>query len=120
MMDVININQKFGLFADHWAPKVVGELNGQFLKLAKLKGSFTWHRHDKEDELFYVIKGVLTIELRDKKLTIRPGECVIIPKGVEHKPLADQEVWLMLFEPKGTLNTGNKENEMTKKELDWI
>ncbi len=119
-MEKINLQQKFNLFNDHWSPKIIGELNGQHVKLVKLLGEFTWHHHENEDELFYVIKGILKIELQDKTLELQPGEICIIPRGTEHRPVADNEVWVMLFEPAGTLNTGNTKNEHTVKELERI
>lgn len=119
-MEKINLEQKLALFSEHWSPKVVGELNGQQVKLAKLKGEFVWHKHELEDELFFVLHGTLKIELRDKTISLNENEFFIVPKGVEHKPVADQEVSIMLFEPLGTLNTGNTQNEFTKKELDRI
>lgn len=119
-MQKINLNQKLSLFSDHWNPRIVGELNGQQVKLAKLKGEFVWHHHEHEDELFYVVKGKLRIEFRDKSVDIMPGEMIIVPKGVEHKPVAEEEVHVMLFEPATTLNTGNSENERTKKELEQL
>ena len=119
-IDKVNIAQKFALFSDHWSPKVAGELNGQHIKLVKLQGEFTWHKHENEDEMFLVIKGTLMMELRDKTLQINPGEFIIIPKGTEHKPVAREEAHVMLFEPSGTLNTGDQQNEFTKTELDII
>lgn len=119
-MEVQNINQKLELFSEHWSPKIVGELNGQYVKLVKLKGEFVWHKHDNEDELFFVIKGVLKMKFRDKTVIINENEFLIIPKGVEHKPVADEEVSVMLFEPATTLNTGNIENKRTKHQLDKI
>ena len=116
----VNLNEKLELFNDYWHPKIVGELNGQQVKLAKLKGEFIWHKHDLEDELFYVIKGTLNIELRDKTITLKPGEFVIIPKGVEHRPFAENEVSVMLFEPATTLNTGNTKSKLTKGNLEQI
>ena len=113
MTQVINLNEKFNLFNEHWKPKIAGELNDSYVKLAKVQGEFVWHHHEKEDELFFVVKGTLTIKLRDKDLTIREGEFVIIPKGVEHMPVADEEVWIMMLEPKTTSNTGNIENQRT-------
>ena len=116
-INTIDLEAKFGLFAEHWSPKIVGELNG----LAKLQGEFVWHKHDNEDELFLVVRGVLIIEFRDKKLEIAPGQLVIVPKGVEHKPVAHEEVWVMLFEPASTLNTGDADvSELTKEHLDKI
>jgi len=116
----ISLKRKFDSFQDHWSPKIVGELNQQQVKLAKLKGEFVMHKHEQEDELFFVVDGQLFIELADKTLEINPGEFVIIPKGVEHKPYAHEEVSVMLFEPKGTLNTGNTKNELTVEKLDRI
>jgi len=100
--------------------KIVGELNGQYIKLAKLKGEFVWHAHENEDEMFYILSGTLKIEFRDKIEIINPGEFIIIPKGVEHKPVANEEVEIMLFEPKETLNTGKINSSLTKTNLDWI
>ena len=119
-MNAVNLIEKFNLFTDHWSPKVIGELNGQQVKLVKFKGPFTWHHHDNEDELFYVVKGSFTMEFRDKSVEINQGEFIVVPRGVEHQPNAEEEVWVMLFEPATTLNTGNTENEFTKKELDII
>lgn len=119
-MEKVNLEEKLSLFSEHWSPKIVGELNGQHVKLVKLKGPFTWHHHDHEDELFYVIKGSLDMELRDRIITINEGEFFIVPKGVEHRPNAKEEVAIMLFEPASTLNTGNIENEFTKKDLEQI
>ncbi len=119
MFDVINLTKKFKLFQEPWHPKIVGELNDSYVKLAKLKGEFVWHHHDNEDELFLVVKGTLVIKLRDRDLTIREGEFVIIPKGMEHLPVAEEEVHVLLLEPKSTLNTGNVQNERTV-EAEWI
>ncbi|SMG48027.1 Cupin domain-containing protein [Marivirga sericea] len=119
-MDKVNLNQKFSLFSEQWSPKIVGELNGQHVKLAKLKGEFVWHKHEQEDELFYVVKGSFKMEYRDRTVEVRENEFLIVPKGVEHKPVAEEEVWVMLFEPASTLNTGNTENAMTKKDLDRL
>ena len=117
----VNRGEKLSLFSDHWNPRIVGELNGQHVKLAKFQGEFVWHKHDHEDELFLVLEGSFKMELRDKTLEIKKGEFVIIPKGVEHKPSAEKEVQIMLFEPATTLNTGNNpESGLTKKKLDWI
>ena len=120
MMEKVNLAQKFSLFSEHWSPKIVGELNGQQVKLAKLQGEFMWHHHSEEDELFYVVKGFLKILLRDKTIELREGEFFIVPRGVEHLPVAEEEVWVMLFEPATTLNTGNTVNEKTKKELEQL
>ena len=119
-MDKINLIKKFELFNDHWSPKVVGELNGQQIKLSKFKGEFIWHKHENEDELFLVVKGRFRMELRDKTIDLNEGEILIVPKGVEHKPVADEEVWVMLFEPASTLNTGNVIDEKTKRVLETI
>ena len=115
-----NIQQKLSLFTDHWNPRIVGELNGQHVKLGKFKGEFIWHKHDNEDEMFLVIKGSFNMELRDKTITMNEGDFIIIPKGVEHRPVAEQEVHVMLFEPATTLNTGDKRTEMTKDKLEKI
>jgi mannose-6-phosphate isomerase-like protein (cupin superfamily) len=119
-IEKINIAEKMHLIADHWNPRIAGELNGQHVKLVKLKGEFFWHKHDDEDELFLVIEGQLKMELRDKTIEINPGEFLIVPKGVEHKPVADAEVQVMLFEPASTLNTGNVKNERTREVLEKI
>lgn len=116
-MEKINLVEKFSLFADHWNPKIAGELNGQMVKLVKFKGPFVWHQHELEDELFYVVKGSFDMEFRDKTVTINEGEFIIVPRGVEHRPHAKEEVQVMLFEPAATLNTGNTENERTVKNL---
>ncbi len=119
-MEKVNLKEKFALFSEHWSPKIAGELNGQQVKLVKFKGPFTWHHHDHEDELFYVVKGSFDMEFRDKTVTIHEGVFIIVPRGVEHRPNAKEEVEVLLFEPATTLNTGNTENEFTKKELDII
>lgn len=118
-MEVININQKFSLFNEHWSPRIVGELNDSHIKLAKLHGEFIWHQHENEDEMFLIVKGKLLIKLRDRDLWLNEGEFVIIPKGVEHCPIAEEEVYVMLLEPKSTLNTGDQQNERTV-EAQWI
>ena len=112
-MKAVNIAQKFSLFHEHWSPRIVGELNDSYVKLAKLKGEFVWHHHDNEDEMFLIIKGRLLIKFRDRDVWLNEGEFVIIPKGVEHLPVAEAEVEVMLLEPKTTVNTGNVENERT-------
>ena len=119
-MQAINLIDKFSLFNDHWSPKIVGELNGQHVKIAKVKGEFIWHDHKNEDELFYIVKGTLKIEFRDKMVTLNEGDMLIIPKGVEHKPIADEEVWLMLFEPAETKHTGEVKSELTVEKYDRI
>lgn len=116
----VNLQEKYNLFSEHWQPKVVGALNGQHVKLAKLQGEFVWHKHDHEDELFMVIKGSLDIEFRDKTITINEGELLIVPRGVEHRPVAVEEVHLMLFEPASTVNTGDQKNDKTVEELEWL
>lgn len=113
MFDVVNINNKLAQFTEHWSPRIVGEVNDCAVKLAKLKGEFVWHSHANEDEMFFVIKGMLRMKLRDRELIVNEGEFVIIPRGAEHLPVADEEVHVMLFEPKGTLNTGDVTNERT-------
>jgi mannose-6-phosphate isomerase-like protein (cupin superfamily) len=119
-MEKVNLAEKFAVFNDYFNPRIVGELNGQQVKLVKLKGEFIWHHHDHEDELFYVVKGSLDMHLRDKTITIQAGEFLVVPRGVEHKPAAKEETEILLFEPSTTLNTGNIENEFTKKELKQI
>ena len=112
-MEAINIMQKFSLFNDHWSPKIIGDLNGQQVKLAKVKGEFVWHDHKDEDELFFIFKGKLKIEFRDKVVELNPGEMLIVPRGVEHRPIAEEEVLLMLFEPAATKHTGDVKHELT-------
>lgn len=119
-MKKINIKEKLSLFNDHWNPRIVAELNGQHVKLAKLKGEFIWHKHDQEDEMFYVLKGQLKIEFRDRSVIINENEFIVVPKGVEHKPIAKNEVCLMLFEPISTLNTGDITGELTRKNLELL
>ena len=119
-MEKVNLAEKLALFSEHWSPKVVGELNGQHVKLVKFKGEFVWHKHDNEDEMFFVIKGSFRMEYRDKTITLNENEFVIVPKGVEHRPVADEEVCVMLFEPATTLNTGDAESTLTKHTLEHI
>lgn len=119
-MEKVNIKEKLNLFSDYWNPRILGDLNGQQVKAVKLKGEFIWHHHDHEDELFLVIQGKLKMEFRDKTVEVLPGEFIIVPHGVEHRPVAEEEVHLLLFEPASTLNTGNIENERTKKHLEQI
>lgn len=116
-IETVNLKQKFDSFHDHWSPKIVGELNGQQVKVAKIKGEFVMHQHDNEDELFLIMEGKMLMELPEKTLEINTGEFVIIPRGTPHKPIAEEEVNILLFEPKTTLNTGNLNNEMTKRKL---
>ena len=123
-MQVVNVAEKFTRFSDHYSPKIVGELNDSYVKLVKLKGEFVWHHHDAEDELFMVVKGTLRIGIREdgreREEMVRLGEFIIVPRGVEHRPAADEEVHLMLLEPKTTLNTGNVRNERARDELERI
>jgi mannose-6-phosphate isomerase-like protein (cupin superfamily) len=119
MIKVVNLAQKFNQVHEHWRPRIAAELNENYIKLARLKGEFMWHHHDDEDELFLVVKGTLTIKLHDRDLHIRPGEFVVIPKGVDHFPVAEEEVEVLLVEPKSTLNTGNVKNEKTVA-ADWF
>lgn len=119
-MEKINIPSKLSLFSDYWNPRIVGELNGQHVKLVKLKGEFVWHHHDNEDELFFVISGILKMEFRDKTVEIHPNEFIIVPRGVEHRPVADNEVSIMLFEPNTTLNTGNTRGDLTRDQLEKL
>jgi mannose-6-phosphate isomerase-like protein (cupin superfamily) len=126
-MDKINLAEKFNLFEDHWSPKIIGELNNSYIKVVKLKDEFVWHHHDNEDELFLVVKGTMVMRLKEndnddtiKEIKVEPGELIIIPKGVEHMPIAVDEVHVMLMEPKSTLNTGNIKNERTVEELKTI
>ncbi len=119
-MEKVAVGEKLSLFSDHWNPRVVGELNGQQVKLAKFKGEFIWHKHDYEDELFYVLEGTLKIEFRDKTVVINENEFIIVPRGVEHKPVAEKEVSVMLFEPAATLNTGDMKNELTRDYLERL
>ena len=119
-MNKVNLLQKFSLFTEQWSPKIVGELNGQQVKLAKLQGEFVWHQHEGEDELFYVVKGTLKILLRDQTIELNEGEFFIVPRGTAHLPVAEEEVWVLLFEPATTLNTGDTLNEKTKVQLDYL
>lgn len=119
-MTKVNLSEKFSRFDDLWNPKIVGELNGQHVKLAKIKGEFVWHTHDNEDEMFLVIKGSMTIELRDQRVNLNEGEFFIVPRGVEHRPIAVDEAHIMLFEPAGTVNTGRVEHAYTVRDPDRI
>ncbi len=120
MMQKVNLAEKFSMFTEHWSPKIAGELNGQQVKLVKFQGEFVFHHHAEEDELFYVVKGSFDMHFTDKVITINEGEFIIIPRGVEHKPVAKEEVQVMLFEPATTRNTGTTENEKTVKESERI
>ncbi len=119
-MEKVNLAEKLSMFDDCWHPRIVGELNGQHVKVAKFEGEFPWHQHDEEDELFFVVQGQLTIRLRDQDVSLEAGEFFIVPKGVEHQPVASEQVHVVLFEPAGTLNTGNLRNERTVEDLDRI
>jgi mannose-6-phosphate isomerase-like protein (cupin superfamily) len=120
MITKANLAEKFGRVQDHWQPRIAGELNGQYIKLVKVKGEFVWHQHEREDELFLVIKGTLLIRLRDQDISLEPGEFVIIPRGVEHLPVATEEAHVLLLEPRTTLNTGDVHNERTVSTPEWI
>ena len=119
-MEKVNLAKALSRFQEHWSPRIAGELNGQHVKLAKFKGEFVWHHHDHEDEMFLVLKGRFTMELKDRKIPLEEGEFLIVPRGVEHRPVAEEEVAILLFEPAGTLNTGNVRNERTKDVLKRI
>jgi mannose-6-phosphate isomerase-like protein (cupin superfamily) len=119
-MEKVNLAEKFAKFSEYWSPKIAGELNDSYVKLAKLQGEFLWHRHDAEDEMFFIVKGSLTIRFRDRDVHLTDGEFLIIPKGVEHMPVAPQEVWVMLLEYKTTRNTGEVQNERTREVLEWV
>lgn len=119
-MEVINLDNKLDLFSDHWNPRVVADLNGQQVKLAKLKGEFVWHSHELEDELFYVLSGQLEMHFRDRVEVLNPGEMIVVPRTVEHKPVAKEEVSVVLFEPASTLNTGDADSDLTRNDLERI
>jgi mannose-6-phosphate isomerase-like protein (cupin superfamily) len=119
-MQVVNLKSKFKLFDETWAPKVIGALNGQLVKLARLHGEFIWHKHDEQDELFLILRGTLLMQLRQEELTIREGEMLIVPAGVEHRPVAPEEVHVLLFEPEETVNTGDVRDGRTHDTLEWI
>ena len=130
-MDKINLREKLALVKDHWNPRIVAELNGQYLKLVKFQGPFTWHHHEAEDEMFLVVKGRFRMEFREpsddssepgqqREIWIEAGEFIVVPRGVEHRPVADEEAQVLLFEPASTLNTGNVNDEFTVSKLDWL
>ena len=124
-MQKVNLQEKLSLINDHWNPRIAGELNGQYVKLVKFQGPFTWHHHDNEDELFMVVKGRFRMDYRDeassdKETWIEEGEMIVVPRGVEHRPFAEDECHVLLFEPASTLNTGNVEDQFTRKELENI
>jgi mannose-6-phosphate isomerase-like protein (cupin superfamily) len=119
-MDKVNLQEKLETFSDHWNPRIVAELNGQHVKLVKFQGPFTWHHHDDEDELFLVVKGRFRMEFRDRDVWLGEGEFLVVPRGVEHRPVAEEEVAVVLFEPASTVNTGNVEEARTRRELQRI
>ncbi len=119
-MEAINLNDKFTKINDHWNPRIIGELNDTYVKAVKIQGEFHWHHHDDEDELFFIVKGRLRMKFRDREVLVDPGEFIIVPKGVEHLPVAEEEVHMLLVEPKTTLNTGNVRNERTVVELERL
>jgi mannose-6-phosphate isomerase-like protein (cupin superfamily) len=119
-MNKVNLEQKLGQFQEHWQPKIVGELNGQQVKLVKFQGPFVWHHHEQEDEMFLVVRGRFRMEFRDRQVWLEEGEFLIVPRGVEHRPVADEEAHVLLFEPATTLNTGNVRNERTVPTLERI
>ncbi|MFL5245291.1 MAG: cupin domain-containing protein [Gemmataceae bacterium] len=119
-MEKVNLREKFDRFTEHWQPKIVGDLNGQHIKLVKFQGPFVWHHHDSEDELFLVVKGRFRMEFRDKNVWLEEGEFLIVPRGVEHRPVAEEEAHVLLFETVSTLNTGNVRNKRTVPELERI
>ena len=119
-MQKVNLAEKLALFSDLWSPRIVGELNGQHVKLVKFKGPFVWHKHDDEDELFLAVKGSFRIEFRDRTVEVGEGEFLIVPRGVEHRPVADEEVHVLLFEPASTVNTGDAKSELTVKRPETI
>lgn len=120
MLKKVNLSEKFSLIHSHWDPKIVGELNNQLVKLVKFQGEFVWHKHDAEDELFLTIHGSFDMHLRDRIINIDEGEFIIIPRGVEHRPVAKEEVQVLLFEPESVVNTGDTESDLTKTNLDRI
>lgn len=119
-MTKINLHEKLSLFNEHWTPKIIGELNGQYVKLAKIKGDFIWHNHEQEDELFLILKGSLVMELPGEKVRLNEGEILIVPKGIDHRPIAEEETHVLLFEPVSTAHTGDVRTEMTVDDQEWI
>jgi mannose-6-phosphate isomerase-like protein (cupin superfamily) len=119
-MQKINLKEKLSLFPEHWSPKIIAALNGQHVKLVKLKGEFVWHHHDHEDEMFLVVAGSFRMEYRDRSVVLREGEMIVVPRGVEHRPVAEEECSLLLFEPASTVNTGSAGGEHTVASPDWI
>ncbi len=119
-IDKVNLQEKLARFEEHWSPKIVGEVNDAYVKLVKFQGEFVWHHHEAEDEMFLVLKGRLLMKFRDREVRVEPGEFIIVPRGVEHLPVAEEEAHVMLFEPKSTLNTGNVQNERTLPQLERL
>jgi len=119
-MEKVNLLEKFAHIREMWKPYIAAELNGQMVKLDKIKGEFVWHHHENEDELFLVVKGRFRMDLRDQPIWLEEGEFLVVPRGVEHRPVAEEEAWILLFEPAGTLNTGNLKNERTHQTLERI
>lgn len=119
-MEKINLIQKLGVIKEHWSPKIIGEVNDVYVKLVKFQGEFVWHLHEDEDEFFFVVKGMMVMKLREEDIELKEGECIIIPRGIEHMPVSDEEVHVMLIEPKSTLNTGNVQSERTVEEPEHI
>lgn len=119
-IEKVNLQEKFARFEEYWSPKIVGEVNDAYVKLVKLQGEFVWHHHEAEDEMFLVLKGRLLMKFRDREVRVEPGEFIVVPRGVEHLPVAEEEAHVMLFEPKSTLNTGNVQNERTLPELERL
>lgn len=119
-MQKVNLAEKFAIFTEQWSPKNIGELNGQVIKIAKIQGEFVWHKHEQEDEFFLVIKGNISIKLRDQDINLAEGEFFIVPRGVEHKPVAEEEAQILMFEPAGTLNTGDVRDERTIEDVERI
>jgi mannose-6-phosphate isomerase-like protein (cupin superfamily) len=120
MQSKVQLIEKFNLISEYWSPKIIAELNGQYLKIAKVKGEFVWHNHENEDELFQVIKGELEIHLEKGVVLLQEGEMYVVPKGVEHKPIAQEECWILLLEPKNTQHTGKVKSDLTKNDQEWI
>lgn len=119
-MHRINLAEKLALFSSHWDPKIIAELNGQHVKLVKIKGEFVWHHHEHEDELFLVVRGTFDMHYRERVVTLREGDLVVVPRGVEHRPVAAEECSILLFEPASTVNTGNAGGALTREKLGWI
>ena len=120
MTNKINLAEKFGLFSEYWSPKIVAALNGQAVKLVKFRGEFVWHQHEQEDELFLVVRGRFCMEFRDRTVPLSEGEMIVVPRGVEHRPVAEEEVWVLLFEPAATLNTGSAGGDRTVAKPAWV